>query len=431
MRISSKVSVVKFFILLFFILLSTSFTTAKKHIIVVNAISSILDEYFSKTSWTTDVISFGEKNGLSENIVAKVLLVKNESSVIKVSQNVFDKSGGIRLNTSSILLFDSLEEFEKLKKRIDWQANIEKRTQHLVFVPSIKTKQLKSFQNDFSIDSVIFLSNLTETSIELITSFMFLPSACRTNRFETINIFNKTTMKWASSMFYPDKYLNFYGCPLLVANYLSGKTILIVRDISLHLNFTPVIVTSRSPQIFEKSDLWAWLRSRKHNELAGYPFVSQSLSLFTPLGELYTPLEQILLPFDHGSWVAICCTLLLFLIGIQVINRCPLMIKNFVYGNGIETPTINLISTFLTGAQYKIPRRNFARFLLILISLWCMIIRTCHQSLLFKYLQGDPRKASIKSFSEAIEKNFTFIAYYSDNYAKDEIEMAEFKGISK
>jgi hypothetical protein len=38
----------------------------------------------------------------------------------------------------------------------------------------------------------------------------------------------------------------------------------------------------------------------------------------------------------------------------------------------------------------------------------CLILRTCHQSLLYDLMQKDLRRAELKTVEEAIEKGYTF-----------------------
>lgn len=140
--------------------------------------------------------------------------------------------------------------------------------------------------------------------------------------------------------------------------------------------------------------------------------VAAELTFLIPPGEPYTLVEKMFMMFDFAVWIGIVITLLSAFIAIQVFNMLALNIQNFIYGRNIRTPTMNLISIFLTGGQCKIPARNFARFLLTLFIFWSLIIRTCYQSELFKYLQADLRKPIVQTIDELIEKNFTF--YGSD-----------------
>lgn len=55
-----------------------------------------------------------------------------------------------------------------------------------------------------------------------------------------------------------------------------------------------------------------------------------------------------------------------------------------------------------------LPRRNFARFILALYLLFCLIIRTAYQGKQFEFLQKEIRPANVRSIDEMIQKDFTF-----------------------
>ena len=94
---------------------------------------------------------------------------------------------------------------------------------------------------------------------------------------------------------------------------------------------------------------------------------------------------------------------------------------------------MNLLSIFLTGAQVKTPGRNFARFLLILFIFWSLIIRTCHQSMLFELMQADLRRPTIKTLDELfqshlsyydVEHSFMFDEYFWEQMNKSSTRLA-------
>lgn len=138
-------------------------------------------------------------------------------------------------------------------------------------------------------------------------------------------------------------------------------------------------------------------------------FLTYKVIWLMPNGEPFTQLEKMFMMFDDDVWIGVGCTLLVLLIAIRVINRLSLKIQNFVFGRGVRTPTMNLLEIFLCGAQYKVPGRNFARFLLILFVFWSLVIRTCYQSKLFEFLQSDLRKPRIESLSDVAKHNFTIL----------------------
>jgi len=63
-----------------------------------------------------------------------------------------------------------------------------------------------------------------------------------------------------------------------------------------------------------------------------------------------------------------------------------------VIGRDVHAPTVNLFAAFFGLGQTRLPGRNFARFLLMLYILWCLIIRTGYQGVLYDLLKGDGRK---------------------------------------
>jgi len=133
-----------------------------------------------------------------------------------------------------------------------------------------------------------------------------------------------------------------------------------------------------------------------------------------PLGEPYSDLEKMFMMFDWEVWVAIGSTLLMALVVIQIIKFMSKKVQNFVFGRNIKTPTMNMIEIFLCGAQVRVPGRNFARFLLMLFIIWCLIIRTCYQSKLFEFLQADLRRPGIKTLEELYESNLTSLTFTTE-----------------
>lgn len=136
-------------------------------------------------------------------------------------------------------------------------------------------------------------------------------------------------------------------------------------------------------------------------------FLSATGYYSVPPGEPYTLLEKMFLMFDASVWIAIIVTFFIGFVTIQIINLLSRKVQNFVYGRDIQSPTMNLLNVFLCGGQFKVPRRNFARFLLVLFIVYSLIIRTCYQSTLFKLLQADVRKPEVKMIAELYDRGFT------------------------
>lgn len=99
------------------------------------------------------------------------------------------------------------------------------------------------------------------------------------------------------------------------------------------------------------------------------------------------------------------------LVVIEIIKRTPTSIQNFVFGRNVNTPTINLFQAFFGIGQLSLPTRNFARYLLMVFMLFCLIMRTAYQAKMFEFLQKEMRKPEVRSIDEMIENNFTFFCH--------------------
>lgn len=328
-----------------------------------------------------------------------------------------------QLNTSSICLFDSVENFKATFGKIKWLSNKNMRHPHLVYVPGITANDILSIATDgFLIDKVNFLVNVTSTSADIATSFMFTPQKCRVNQIQSINRFYVETMEWNTSTFYPKKYNDLHGCLLRIAR---GEMEHDFDGISRSLNFkieekvTPALQDALND---ENVDIltYATLSDGDQTYVTGALAYNDQVIIVVAPGELYTSLEKMFIMFDTETWIAIGATFTFVLVAILVINRCSTTVQNFIYGRNIRTPTMNFIDIFMNGAQRRVPGRNFSRFMLILVIFWSLHIRTCYQSKMFEFLQADMRKPGISTRSElGIFCNDTGChatgAYYSPN----------------
>ena len=112
-------------------------------------------------------------------------------------------------------------------------------------------------------------------------------------------------------------------------------------------------------------------------------------------------------------WIAIAITLLIAVLVTLSLNFVSEKVRNVILGHNIQSPTMNIVSIFLTGGQFRTPRRSFPRFLFMLFVVWSLIIRTCHQSMLFELMQADLRRPTIKTLDELFKSDLTYHDYDS------------------
>lgn len=146
------------------------------------------------------------------------------------------------------------------------------------------------------------------------------------------------------------------------------------------------------------------------------PYTSDPIVLVIPPGRLYTPLEKLLQPFDLIIWISLLTTFLIGLNVILIINYKMTKFKSFIFGVDIKTPVLNMVSIIFGISQWKLPGGNFARYILMLFLLFCLVYRSVYQGAIYIFLQSDGRHPEIKTIDEMISNNFDFYLYesYSD-----------------
>ena len=157
-------------------------------------------------------------------------------------------------------------------------------------------------------------------------------------------------------------------------------------------------------------------------------FMSDEFVFFVPPGEPYTQLEKMFLIYDLEVWIAIFVFLIGGLCIIQIFKFTTQRFQRIFVGSNINTPSLNLAEIFLVGGlSSKIPRGFYAKFIFVLFMIWSLIIRTCYQSELFKYLQRDMRRPAADTFDDLYDGHYNF--YDSEEIMKTIYDPKRFKDI--
>jgi len=261
-------------------------------------------------------------------------------------------------------------------------------------------------------------------------------NSCNETHLRTINRFSKATRQWESPLF-DLKALrsNNHGCPLIVIvgalapeiiwpsnidelatiefSQLSGYFTEILNELARRLNFP---IDAKHPDLERINNLdfdMALYGFSRESEAAEYNVPIDLISIYReiivviPLGDFYTGLEKLFLPFDLATWLWITATFAIGLIAIMIIVQISGDIRDFVIGHDVSAPTMNLFTAFFGLGQTRLPARNFARFLLMLYIIWCLIIRTAYQGVLFELLTTDGRRQQDMHFGNFIDSNAT------------------------
>jgi hypothetical protein len=102
-------------------------------------------------------------------------------------------------------------------------------------------------------------------------------------------------------------------------------------------------------------------------------FFTTSTFLVSP-GKPYSSFEKLFFPFEVEVWIA-----LIIVYGVALILIFALKfsskLRDFVINRNVKTPIINLIIHTVGGNQTILPRNNFARYILMLFMLFCLVMR--------------------------------------------------------
>jgi len=398
------------------------------------------------------IVIFGDAKQLSDEIDAIVRSSDGEIifEILKDSQTC---------NFNCILLFDSMKMFNKRYEIYETLSKLKvvvAYIRHASFneisaqITETWKVDLAEMYNIYTQNLFILHRNIAESLIDLIAAIKFTQNhgECQQSWMVKANRFSAFDLKWQPPLHKLKFIDNLQGYSVHFSsnalidgleigpsklkfshkqgNYtLSGYMIHIIDELAKIGNFKP------NYQNIEKIEK----RSKQHNNFtpqvtagelgmnvqealvnslqsqAIVPLIYKELYFIIPPAERLTELEILFLAFDVATWSMILLTLLVAFIVVAIIGFTSQSVSNFVFGKNVSTPSLNILAAFFGVSQIVLPKRNFARFLLMAFIMWSLLIRTCYFSVLFEYLKGDGRKAPIKSIDEMLDRNFTYFIF--------------------
>lgn len=348
------------------------------------------------------------------------------------------------LNTSALILVESFDELVSFNERVVLTNNYSRPFQFVIYCDGASIKELSELEENrktktnfqfeyFVIDQHDF--------IHLMTFIWHTATACNKPQFVEVNKFSKKTQKWESNKFKMNKFENFSGCrlrfeylpsypnfmPLVYGEsekiydcegYLCEASLAIAQN----LNFKVSMSIKQEGRFFSsKSDFFWFIQPtvvsfNGERLFASQIFMSSDDLMAVPPPENYDAYEKLVLPFDEVTWFWIFVTFSFLFSTIVVLRFAKPAIQDFVFGPKIDTPALNVLAAFFGISQIKTPNRNFARFMLILVIIYSLIIRTAYQGKMFEFLQKEMLKPQVKSISDMIDQNYTF--YVAKGFTK-------------
>lgn len=405
---------------------------------VVNFISTSLDE---KALFATDAIMDQVLTDVDSRVSVFV-----EDHWSRWSEMKTD-----RKKTFNVLFVDSYESFRKIIAHME-PDQFNYQGFYLIAVTTYRKHQYKEMKQMFEDlwANYIVNVNIIQAAIHdnaqsfLYTYFPYSEYYCEEVHPVLLNTFNDSAFIKTTNLF-PNKMSNLHGCPIVVAlfeippfiifnkdrqNGITGFDGIFLRHLAMEMNFK--LVKKISNKTFwgsldddgSSSGAIRMVMEKQANFTVGYfmqsplrnKWMSTSIVYYTsnlvwviPPAPPITALQRFSKPFRYIIWICVISIFIISIIVILFVQRRSLLVRNFVFGNNVKSPMLELINVSLGGSMLKLPTRNFARTLLAMFIFYTLIIRNAYTGSLFRFLRMDNGRQDIKSIKDMLDKDFRFI----------------------
>ncbi|KAG5681337.1 hypothetical protein PVAND_010782 [Polypedilum vanderplanki] len=370
------------------------------------------------------------------------LIVKSNNCVIYIEHADFISQ---RNRLFNVFIVDNFKSFNRIYSRISSDTFVIDGLYLIIFIENISMSDIEQATRllwDLFIYNVNFLLK-DSGEINLITFMPFTKEMnCGNTRPKIINQYVNGSF-WSEVQYYPEKLTNLFQCPVKVVTFNAPPMMMIkYSDDSFQLyGVDGEMMTALAKELNFKidvhhiSDLIRWgslvngtstgaMRMVINNEVdltvGMYTITYQRSKLMTssefyysvpfilivPPGSTLTSLEKLFRPFQLHVWILLLLIFVIAFITVIIIRFQSKSVQDFVFGKNNRSPILNILNGFLGSTQTILPKRNFARYLLITYLLFCLVKRSLYQGALFQFLQKDEQKSEIQSIDELVEKGF-------------------------
>lgn len=414
---------------------------------VGSAINTLLEQQTTVKPSKIDFV-----NGNTENfkdILEEVLIGCSDKFLVQTQtyKNIFSAQRYRRMFV--IFFVDDFESFVNFCKSLSHESFRFNGFYMIVLKNHLKDMMEEAFEllwKKFIFNVVVLVPS--STNISLFTFMPFSGAVCSETKPIIINEFDDRTMKWNSEVFFPKKFKNLQKCPIRVGTIDNPPGTLIktldngtktyygfevdfanefasALNFSVDLKINPNMINNIFPNktgtglyknilegkvdmifgIFSIQQLRIELMSETR------PFYNDRIILVVPPATLIGPIEKLLLPLEFNTWVANLILISIAFFVMTVLRFLPRKYHNFIIGKFVKNDYMNLWKILLGSGQSKLPSRNFARFLLMTLVLYCFIINCLYSASLFNIMKNDVTSRNIKSIDELDDLKYTFYIY--------------------
>jgi hypothetical protein len=407
--------------------------------------------------WEISVVNFGADVAIIDSLIPKNSHDTNLALKVTKVKKILGNEEILKLDKSAITIFDSVKTLSKYNNKVEFTNEGPKEFQFFVHIPKATITEITAAINEIHIYKKVNIQNGVDSikdRTEIIHFQYFLVDEIKFIKLHTfewfkdnkncgkrhqlteVNRFNKKTNKWEKSSFKIEKFVDFHGCTLTIYAYLSRGEFFVYKkewkgflsdvynEMAKLFNFKTSIISPHQgydrnrfrriqiiatnnclPPSFTESSA----RPKRH---LTQPYFSATEVMAVPPGEEYSSYEKLVFPFDYHTWCLIFFTFVAAYLVIFILNFTSVRIRNLVYGEQIESPSLNVAAHFFGHGQEVLPRRSFPRFLVMSFIIYSLIIRTAWQGKTFEFMNREMRKPQIDSLEVAIDKNYELYMWF-------------------
>lgn len=149
--------------------------------------------------------------------------------------------------------------------------------------------------------------------------------------------------------------------------------------------------------------------------LPSYVYYTTKLVWMVPPGRIISSFEKLLRPFRPILWIFIVLVLATAFAAIRIIKFHSKRLQDFVFGEEVTDPGLNVVNITLGGSLDKLPKKNFSRFILIVFVIYCFVLQNSYTGGLLFFMRTTVRDPEVTSTNEMIHRNFKFLMYESSS----------------
>ncbi|KAH8287429.1 hypothetical protein KR054_007110 [Drosophila jambulina] len=364
---------------------------------------------------------------------------------------------GVAGRPMAIWFLDSLRSYFRLELYLNQVGSPYKRTGNFLLVyTGLEAQPMESIKimfrrllNMYVLNVTVFLQR--NGSVHVYTYYPYGPHRCQSS----LPVFYTAFQELESGVvgltkpLFPSKLANMHGCQLVAATFehrpyvileddpqqvggriLHGIEGRIVNTLAERMNFSLKLLVPEDKDrgqirsdgnytgilkmiVDGKANLtfvcFMYSKARSDLMLPSVSYMSFPIVLCIPRGGSMTPLERLTRPFRHIIWSCVLGSLFLGLLLIGLLRlRQPRVLRHLVLGRNNQRACLSMWNVLMGGLALYHPRRNFARFLLLVWLLQTLVLRAAYTGQLYLLLQDLGMRAPLQELSEVVAQGYVF-----------------------